>query len=229
MSECNRGVWQLGHANVLLMFSGGCGWERCSYAGVNLEALKHILHSPYSFFFVSCQINIAQGDFWFFSSFSGQTGGEAKLGFLCWGFGVRCKLPWQGPGPVCGNSASVQRVTHMLTALLFLEIQNRTAEHTLVTWNLRWRALIKLNHKQHPAQLISHSLCSLFNSPSLSPLLHRAICTTCHCLTVFLCFFSFLPSPISLPSWAAELTAHLALAHRAHSELGEINSDKHCT
>lgn len=60
----------------------------------------------------------------------------------------------------------------MLTARLFLEIQNRTAEHTehtLVTWNLRWRALIKLNHKQHPARLISlssPSSCAPFHSPS---------------------------------------------------------------
>ncbi len=108
-------------------------------------------------FFGSCQINIAQGDFWFSPFFSCKTG-ETKPGFLCGGFDVRCKLQWQGPGPVCGNNASVQRVTQMLTALLFLEIQNRTAEHTehtLVTWNLRWRALIKLNHKQQPARLSS--------------------------------------------------------------------------
>lgn len=36
-------------------------------------------------------------------------------------------------------------------------------------------------------------------------------------------------SLLSPPPWAAELTAHLALTHRAHSELGEINSDKHFT
>lgn len=105
----------------------------------------------------------------------------------------------------------------MFTALVFLEIQSRTAEHTehtLVTWNLRWRALIKLNHKQHPARLISLSL-SLFNSPSLHPL-RLPISTPCHFLTLFLCLFFFLPSPLSLPSWAAELTAHLALTHRAY-------------
>uniref|UniRef100_A0A3B3D592 Uncharacterized protein n=1 Tax=Oryzias melastigma TaxID=30732 RepID=A0A3B3D592_ORYME len=37
-------------------------------------------------------------------------------------------------------------------------------------------------------------------------------------LTLVLCFFFFLPSPLSVSSWAAELTAHLALAHRALSE-----------
>lgn len=46
------------------------------------------------------------------------------------------------------------------------------------------------------------------------------ICTTCHFLALLLCCSSFLPSPVSLPSWAAELTAHLAPAHRAHSERG---------
>lgn len=68
---------------------------------------------------------------------------------------------------------------------------------------------------------------SFFLHSSLPPL--PPISTTCHLLTLFLCLFFFLPSPLSLPSWAAELTAHLALTHRAHSELGEINSDKHCT
>lgn len=83
-------------------------------------------YSPYSLcFFCSCQINIAQGDYWF--SFW-----ETKMGFLFRGFDVRCKLRWQRPGSVCGNNASVQRRTQTLIAHLFLEIQNSWA-HKMYT------------------------------------------------------------------------------------------------
>lgn len=107
----------------------------------------------------------------------------------------------------------------MLTALLFQEIRNGAAEHTersLVTWNVRWRALIKLSHKRHPAWIISAFLSIWL--PPLSPLLvlHPAhICDLALSSTL-----STLSSPLSLPLWAAELTAHLALTHRSHSELG---------
>lgn len=82
----------------------------------------------------------------------------------------------------------------MLTALLFLEIQNRTAEHTehtLVTWNLRWRALIKLNQKQHPACFISlFSLPFCLTPPFFCPSSTPPIYTTCH--TFFVSFSSYL-------------------------------------
>lgn len=206
MSECNRGVWQLGHANVLLMFFLGPWLRVLLLRRRESEALKRILRTAYAFFFFfcSCQINIAQGDFWFSSSFSWKTGrGKTKPGLFCVRrFDVGCELRWQGPGSVCGNNASVQRVTQMLTALLFLKIQNRTAEHTertLVTWNLRWRALIKLSHKQHPAQLISLS-DSLFNSPSHPAFLHGPNLILATFLHSLLCL-SFLPNLSSLPTF----------------------------
>lgn len=111
----------------------------------------------------------------------------------------------------------------LLTALLFLEIQNRTTEHTeytLVTWNLRWRALIKLNHKQHPARLISLfslSLCSLFNSPSPPPHPYLQLATFLHSF-----FVSFSSYPLLSPYLCGQQSLQ-PIWHRLtgpHSELG---------
>lgn len=51
MSECNRGVWQLGHANVLLMFFLGPWLRVLLLRRRESEALKRILRTAYAFFF----------------------------------------------------------------------------------------------------------------------------------------------------------------------------------
>lgn len=128
MSECNRGVWQLGHANVLLMFFSGLVAASAVPPPVWICSHKVIQRFLLAFFFFFGLLPDKYSTRWLLIPFCGRVG-ETLPDFVCgdlvWGvsYGDKVRRPVHGSN----DNPQRERENRMLRALLFLEIRSSWA------------------------------------------------------------------------------------------------------